>query len=131
MLLLFILILFGAAFVTTLSSNTLSHEPYLTSGSAFASGFVDGYLTLDGLGALNLGILVTMSIKSYGLKDEQQVRKSTIQSGVIAGILLFIVYCMLGFLGNLMSSELLHAQNGAEVIARLGTRLFGNYGPFV
>ncbi|MBK2402608.1 branched-chain amino acid transport system II carrier protein [Erysipelothrix sp. strain 2 (EsS2-6-Brazil)] len=131
LLLLFILILFGAAFVTTLSSNTLSHEPYLTSGSAFASGFVDGYLTLDGLGALNLGILVTMSIKSYGLKDEQQVRKSTIQSGVIAGILLFIVYCMLGFLGNLMSSELLHAQNGAEVIARLGTRLFGNYGPFV
>ncbi|CAH2761299.1 branched-chain amino acid transport system II carrier protein [Erysipelothrix amsterdamensis] len=131
LLLLFILILFGAAFFTTLSRNSLSHEPYLTSGSSFASGLVDGYLTLDGLGALNLGILVTMSIKSYGLKDEQQVRKTTVQSGVIAGVLLFIVYCMLGFLGNLMSSELVQAQNGAEVIAHLGTRLFGNYGPFV
>lgn len=131
LLLLFILILFGGAFFSTLKQHSVSNAPYLSTGSSFAHGIVDGYLTLDGLGALNLGILVTMSIKSYGLKDDGQVRKTAIQSGIIAGILLFIVYCMLGFLGNLMASDSIGAPNGAVVIAQIGNRLFGAYGPIV
>lgn len=93
----------------------------------FFKGFINGYLTLDGLTALLVSVIVVDSIKHFGVKDSKAIAKNTIYSGLIAVIGLTIVYIALGYIGA--SSESLGVMdNGAELLAEVVFRLFGQGG---
>ncbi len=58
----------------------------------FSSGFVNGYLTMDTLGALVFGIVIVNAARSRGVKDAGLLTRYTILAGLIAGVGLTLVY---------------------------------------
>ena len=71
-------------------------EHYGVPTAAYASlpgltGILNGYQTMDTLAALNFGAVIALNIRDYGIEDEQQVRRSTIRAGWIAGAMLLLV----------------------------------------
>lgn len=96
--------------------------------SPFVKGFLEGYLTMDTIAALNFGIVISLAIKSMGIKDEKTVVSSSVKAGIIAGGLLIIIYCMLGHLGATSVGRFGAAENGAQTLINVVTYLFGKPG---
>ena len=86
-------------------------------------GVLYGYQTMDALAALNFGAVIAMNIRAQGVAREQDVQRSAIRAGLVAGGLLLAVYGMLGHAGALTGLA-----TGAEVLTVLAERLFGKAG---
>ena len=91
-------------------------------------GILDGYQTMDTLAALNFGAIIALNIRNYGLEDEQQVRRSTIRAGWIAGAMLLIIYAMLTHVGALSGAAWPGGATGADTLSSLASGLFGSVG---
>lgn len=94
----------------------------------FIKGFIQGYLTMDTLGALVFGIVVLQAVKDRGISDRGQLVKTTLKAGVIAGIPLALVYLALGYLGATSQSLFPHAENGGQLLTLVVNHLFGSFG---
>ncbi|WP_192458130.1 branched-chain amino acid transport system II carrier protein [Musicola keenii] len=94
----------------------------------FSSGFVNGYLTMDTLGALVFGIVIVNAARSRGISDAGLLTRYTILAGLIAGIGLTLVYLSLFRLGTFSGSLAPEAQNGAEILHAYVQYTFGNMG---
>ena len=66
-----------------------------------AKGFLDGYQTMDTIAALVFGIIISLNIRAMGVEREEDVVKSTVRAGWIAGAMLLAVYSMLAHVGAL------------------------------
>lgn len=98
---------------------------------AAVQGFLDGYQTMDTIAALNFGIIIALNIQTLGVKDENDVVKTTIKSGMIAGILLSLVYISLAFIGVQAGSEAQTLSNGARILTFVVHRIYGTAGVFL
>ncbi|MDM5315269.1 branched-chain amino acid transport system II carrier protein [Fictibacillus sp. b24] len=94
--------------------------------SPLIKGFMDGYLTMDTLGALAFGIVVITAVKQPGMKKEQ-VTKMVIKAGVIAALCLAAVYGILAYLGA-TSQALGKSDNGGQILTNVVSQLFGQPG---
>ncbi|CNH81083.1 branched-chain amino acid transport system II carrier protein [Yersinia aldovae] len=94
----------------------------------FSSGFVNGYLTMDTLGALVFGIVIVNAARSRGVVSSQLLTRYTIWAGLIAGIGLTLVYLSLFKLGSSSGSLVPEAQNGAVVLHAYVQHTFGGLG---
>ncbi|MFJ8530744.1 branched-chain amino acid transport system II carrier protein BrnQ1 [Bacillus sp. NPDC094106] len=90
-------------------------------------GFLDGYLTMDALAALIFGIVISNALRAKGVQDEKGVAKYMSMAGIGAGLLLSIIYIILGYVGS-VSGSLGEFDNGAKVLAQVMTTLFGQGG---
>ncbi|BES65654.1 branched-chain amino acid transport system II carrier protein [Gottschalkiaceae bacterium SANA] len=122
-LLILIFIMFGGAFFNPIGSYGTAIGAYKE--APFVQGFLDGYLTLDTLAALVFGVIIAVSIRAKGIKDEKAIVSGTIQAGVIAGGFLFIIYAMLAHLGAMGGSEFGFAENGAQTLTYVVTAMYG------
>lgn len=95
---------------------------------AFLSGFLDGYLTMDAIAALNFGIVISIALRNMGLKDEDLLVKETLKAGLIAGSLLAIVYLSLAYLGAGAQASFGPSENGAQTLTNIVFYLFGQKG---
>lgn len=91
-------------------------------------GFLDGYLTLDALAALNYGLVVVFVIKSKNIIEEGKITKIVITTGIFAGMILFTVYMMLAHVGASSASMFPHTKNGAEILANTVKYSYGSFG---
>ena len=96
--------------------------------SPFVKGFLEGYLTMDTIAALNFGIVISFAIKSKGVKSEKAVVSCSIKAGIIAGALLIAVYSMLCHLGAASGGRFGATENGAQTLNNVMTYLFGEPG---
>ena len=96
--------------------------------SPFVKGFLEGYLTMDTIAALNFGIVISFAIKSKGVTEEKSVISCSIIAGIIAGLLLIIVYSMLCHLGAASGARFGSTENGAQTLNNVMTYLFGGPG---
>ncbi len=64
-----------------------------------ATGITNGYQTMDVLGGLGLAMIVCATVSARGYKKKKERTKITAMSCSIAGILLFLVYGGLAYLG--------------------------------
>ena len=96
--------------------------------SAFVQGFLDGYLTMDTIAALNFGIVIALAIKSKGLEDEKAIVSTTVKAGIFAGILLILIYSILGHLGAMSGGLYGATENGAQTLTNVMTYIFGQLG---
>lgn len=94
----------------------------------FSSGFVNGYLTMDTLGAMVFGIVIVNAARSRGVESAGLLTRYTIMAGVIAGIGLTLVYLSLFRLGSVSGELVPTAQNGAEILHAYVQHTFGNMG---
>jgi LIVCS family branched-chain amino acid:cation transporter len=127
-LLLLILIVFIKALFTDLSSfneATLSYKE-----NPISQGFLDGYQTMDAIGALIYGIIFITIFKSKNIsKQSLQVRYLAI-FGIICGLLLTFSYLIIAYLGASASIPG-NIDNGAIVLSTVLQQLFGTSGTII
>lgn len=92
------------------------------------SGFGDGYLTMDTLGALVFGVVVTGAIRARGITDERSVTHYTMIAGCIAAVCLSLVYLSLFYLGATSEGIASGAKNGVQVLTIYVDHTFGGIG---
>lgn len=94
----------------------------------FSSGFINGYLTMDTLGAMVFGIVIVNAARSRGVNDVRLLTRYTVWAGLIAGIGLTLVYLSLFKLGAGSGGLVPDAQNGAVILHAYVYQTFGNPG---
>lgn len=125
-LLLLILVMVNGSFVKPLGGYGIAINGYET--SSFFKGFIEGYLTMDTIAALNFGIVIALAIRSKGIDDDKAVVSLSIKAGIIAGIILAIIYAMLAHLGATSGGRFGVSENGAQTLTNITTYIFGKPG---
>jgi len=96
----------------------------------FSTGFVNGYLTMDTLGAMVFGIVIVNAARSRGVSDAKLLTRYTVMAGLIAGVGLMLVYLSLFKLGENSASLVPDATNGAVILHAYVAHTFGGVGSF-
>ena len=91
-------------------------------------GFVEGYQTMDTIAALAFGIIIAVNIRARGVEEESAVVRGTVRSGIIAGVMLLIIYCMLAHIGALSAGAIPNPTDGAQALTNVVGLLFGPLG---
>ncbi|MEA9390769.1 branched-chain amino acid transport system II carrier protein [Acerihabitans sp. TG2] len=91
----------------------------------FSKGFIEGYLTMDTLGAMVFGIVIVNAARSRGVNNAALLTRYTILAGLIAGVGLAAVYISLFKLGSGSSVLVPGAQNGANILQAYVNYTFG------
>lgn len=125
-LLCLILTIFIGSLFKPLGEYASATAEYITSPAV--KGFLEGYLTMDTIAALNFGLVIAMAIKSKGITDEKAIVKTTIKAGCIAAILLIAVYSILAHLGASSGGHFGLTDNGAQTLNHVTTYVFGQSG---
>ncbi|WP_043307441.1 branched-chain amino acid transport system II carrier protein [Pseudomonas sp. ML96] len=94
----------------------------------FSQGFINGYLTMDTLGALVFGIVIVNAIRSRGVESPRLITRYAIIAGLIAGLGLALVYISLFRLGAGSHAIAGDATNGAAVLHAYVQHTFGDLG---
>ena len=124
-----LIIIFFIGSVTTITTDVAAPTPAYD--SPFTTGFLEGYNTMDTLAALNFGLVITMAIKGYGVKNEQSIIKYASKAGFLAGTILFIVYAMLAYVGRMSSAGNQGVENGGQILFNLTENVFGVFGALI
>lgn len=93
--------------------------------NSFVKGFLEGYLTMDTIAALNFGIVIALAIKLKGVEEEKAVVSTTVKAGVIAGGLLVTIYAILAHLGAMSGGLYGATENGSQTLTHVMTYIFG------
>lgn len=96
--------------------------------SAFATGLVGGYQTMDVLSAMAFGGIVARSLAVKGIHNTRLVLKYTLGAGLVSVILLAALYLYLFYLGATSQQVAIHATNGGQIFSGYVNQLFGNAG---
>ncbi|MBU0808932.1 MAG: branched-chain amino acid transport system II carrier protein [Gammaproteobacteria bacterium] len=91
----------------------------------FVQGFLQGYLTMDTLGALVFGIVIATAIRDQGVTDSKLVTRYSVIAGMIAAVGLSLVYLALFYLGATSQGIAGEAQNGVQVLTAYVQHTFG------
>ena len=99
--------------------------------SPFLKGFSEGYNTMDAIAALNFGLVISTTLKSFGLKDKKDQLSYTVKAGIYAGIILALIYMMLSYMGMCSSDVYTLGINGAITLRNIVYQLFGDFGAII
>ena len=97
----------------------------------FFKGFSEGYQTMDTIAALNFGLVIAITLNSFGLKEKKSVMKHTVLAGIFAGSILALVYIMLTYMGMCSSGVYPIQENGAWTLRQIVYQLFGDFGAII
>ena len=67
---------------------------------ALFSGFVEGYGTMDAIAGLAFGIVVIDIIRGMGVEKDTAVAKDVLQSGILTGALMALIYVLTILMGT-------------------------------
>ncbi|RJG09674.1 branched-chain amino acid transport system II carrier protein [Pseudomonas cavernicola] len=115
-----------AAFALPAGSIGTPEPAYVA--APFSQGFINGYLTMDTLGALVFGIVIVNAIRSRGVESPRLITRYAVIAGLIAGLGLALVYISLFRLGAGSHAIAAGATNGAEVLHAYVQHTFGSLG---
>ena len=91
-------------------------------------GFVEGYLTMDALGALVFGIVIAKAIRDRGVTEPALVTRYSIIAVCIAALALASVYISFFYLGAGSHDLAKGATNGGQILAAYVQHTFGTSG---
>jgi LIVCS family branched-chain amino acid:cation transporter len=128
-LLVLIALLFVSTLVKPLGSLSAPTGDYAT--MPFFKGFLDGYMTMDTIAALNFGIVISVTFMQLGLKNEKVIISSSIKAGAIVGVFLAVIYGVLAYLGAASPSMFGASETGAKTLTNVALYLFGDFGAVV
>jgi branched-chain amino acid:cation transporter, LIVCS family len=121
-LLILILFVFIKALFTDLSSFKEASLSYKE--NPISQGFLDGYQTMDAIGALIYGIIFTNIFRSKKINNQTLQVKYLAIFGIICGLLLTFCYLIIAYLGASASISG-NVDNGAIVLSSVLHQLFG------
>ena len=121
LLLLFVCFLFKGEVAVAAPQEAYTTAPFL-------QGFTEGYQTMDTIAALNFGLVISITLGSFGLKEKKDTVRYTVIAGIFAGTILATVYLMLTYMGMCSSGVYDIQENGAWTLRCIVYQLFGNPG---
>lgn len=121
-----LLVLGGAALLAPAGEIGQSNADY--QAMPLVQGFLQGYLTMDTLGALVFGIVIATAIRGRGVKDGRLVTRYSVIAGLIAAAGLSLVYLALFYLGATSQGIAGEAQNGVQILTAYVQYTFGTAG---
>ena len=121
------IIILGIGSFFLLLKNPLSAPIGDYATTPFFTGFAEGYLTMDALGALAFGIILINAFKERGITRQKDLITSILKSGIVAGVALVIIYILIGLIGTKMA---IHQpfRNGGEILSSAAYMIYGNFG---
>lgn len=128
-LLLFLIVLFIRTFTSPLGPIQEPQGAYLS--LPFVQGFQNGYLTMDLLASVAVGSIVVTTIQRSGITEPQIIGRACFISGVIAVVLMALVYLSLAYLGATSTQALGIVENGGIILTQASALLFGAAGQSV
>ena len=128
-LLILIVVMFIAFLFKATKGISEANELYHT--LPFSQGFVDGYQTMDTIAALNFGLVIVLTLNSFGISEHKGIIKNTVLASIFAGIILALVYLMLTIMGTYTSGVYPDYSNGAIILRQIMYDLFGEFGAFL
>ncbi|MFQ3545218.1 branched-chain amino acid transport system II carrier protein [Halobacillus rhizosphaerae] len=93
----------------------------------FFAGFIEGYLTMDAIGALAFGIIVVTSFRDRGVHDQKKLTIKTLQAGLVTAVGLTGVYVAIGWIGAKMATEGSY-DNGSAILSAAAKIIYGDLG---
>lgn len=124
-----LIILFFVGAVFSLPSDVAA--PTVSYQNPFVTGILEGYNTMDILAALNYGLVIALTIKRYDVKDEKKIIKYSSQAGLVAGLILLVVYGMLAYVGMITSAGNQDVANGGTILFNITNTVFGSFGSII
>ena len=128
LLILIVILFFGCIFGPNLGYGSVDPK---YQDHAPIQGFLDGYQTMDAIAALNFGFIIALNIHALGVDDRKEMLGVTKKAGIIAGVLLLLVYSLLAHIGGVASNLIDGATNGARTLTGMVDLLFGPVGTFL
>ncbi|QLF92310.1 branched-chain amino acid transport system II carrier protein [Pseudomonas sp. ABC1] len=125
-LLLALLVLGGAALFMPAGAPGAASDSYRE--QPMLNGFLDGYLTMDALGALVFGVVIATAVRGRGITDLGLITRYTSIAGLIAAVGLSAVYLSLFYLGAGSHEVAQGAENGGQVLTAYVEHTFGRGG---
>lgn len=126
--LLFLAFLIFKAFTQPMGSMLAQAPQELYQTSAFFTGFIEGYNTMDVLASLAFGIIVVNSIKSLGVTKPSTIAVDTLKSGFVTLVLMAIIYGSLAFMGATSINQFPLSENGGIALNQISHHYFGGFG---
>lgn len=96
----------------------------------FANGFKEGYQTMDALGAALMAGIVSTDLIRRGYKDEKTKMKASIGVGIVAFVLLALVYGGLTYAGATVGGHYTADTPRTELLIGMTSLLLGDLGKF-
>ena len=127
-LVLTLIILIIKSFITPMGTPQAPTQSYATPVIAAVQGVLDGYNTLDAIAALVFATLVVSSVKETGLTEPKQIAMQVYKSGILAGVLLAVIYIFIAKIGAESVSAIGMKDTGAPILAESAKVFFGNAG---
>lgn len=104
--------------LTTTAANYQMH--------AFQVGFINGYQTLDVLGALCFGAIITHTLKQRGIEQNHSILRYSAIAAIIAAAGLTLIYICYISMGAHTPSD--NASNGLQIMSLYVDTVFGSSG---
>lgn len=124
-----IVVVTGAALVSPGVQAAAPQAPY--DHAPAIQGFLTGYQTMDLLASLTFGIVIATNIREMGVTEPGPLARAISSAGVIAGLLMVLIYCGLAYVGVNATEVAAGATNGATVLTASATAHFGAVGTVV
>lgn len=128
-LILLLVMVVGSSLVSPAGVAQAPQAPY--DSATPIQGFLAGYQTMDLLASLTFGIVIAENIKELGVSDSRGLMREISRAGIVAGILMALVYCGLAQVGASFGSVMPHATNGAALLTASATLHFGIVGTVI
>lgn len=128
-LILLLVMVVGSSLVSPAGVAQAPQAPY--DSAAPIQGFLTGYQTMDLLASLTFGLVIAENIKGLGVSDSHGLMREISRAGIVAGILMALVYCGLAQVGASFGSVMPHATNGAALLTASATLHFGIAGTLI
>src|SRR5699024_11368409 len=91
------------------------------------TGLFEGYNTMDAIAGLAFGIVIIGSLRAKGFGSGGTLIRSTIITGIIAGILLAAIYLGLGYMAQTVPNAQSY-DSGAQLLADSAHLTMGKIG---
>ena len=124
-------ILIVVSFINPMGNASLIAPVDNYATSAFPTGILEGYNTMDALASLAFGIVVVHVIRDLGVKDSDSIASNTMKAGVISGLIMAIIYALIIVMGARSLGSVQIGSNGSEALNAISNHYFGGYGTII
>lgn len=104
-------------------------EAYQT--APFLKGVIQGYNTLDVLAGLAFGVIVITALGQKGINQPKSITIEMIKSGLIAMVLMGVIYTLLAYAGATSLGEYKISENGGIALGQITAHYLGTFGSVV
>ena len=119
-----LLVMIGKGIVTPLGEI----GPSAQTGSVVRNGLLSGYQTMDMMAAYIFSVAILMTIRQKGYSQQKEHSALILRGGLIATVLLVVVYGGLAYIGATMSVSVKEQLSQAQLLILLTEQLLGKPG---